>query len=231
MTTKKTPTPSAEEQAFLAEAEFNKARAENERAEAQRHKDALPYHLLTVEASTVQAKQKLCYDYTAGYFELDDDISGASVNSLLMNLRIFTRQYPGRAITIEMNSPGGSIIDGFRLYDELLRFRSEGHHLTIRVRGMAASMAGVILQAADVREIGPSAFVMIHRAGFGAAGKAYEIEDEVEFVRMLEDRIVDVFATRSGKDRTTFTGLFKQRKDIWLSADKSLEMGLVDGVR
>jgi ATP-dependent Clp endopeptidase proteolytic subunit ClpP len=230
MATKKTST-SAEEQAFLAEAEFNLARAENERAELARHKLADEFNVINAQLNTAVALQKLCYDYSHGYFELDDDISHQSAAALLMNLRIFTRQYPGRDITIEMNSPGGSIIDGFRLYDELLRFRAEGHHLTVRVRGMAASMAGVILQAGDVREIGPSAFVMIHRAGFGAAGKAYEVEDEVEFVRMLEDRIVDIFAERSGNPRDTFTGLFKQRKDVWLSANKALEMGLVDAIR
>lgn len=174
--------------------------------------------------------QKLSYDFTEGYFELDEEVSGHTVSQLLSHLRIFSRMYPKRNITLEMNSPGGSIIDGFRLYDELLRFREEGHHLTIRVRGMAASMAGVILQAADHREIGPSAFVMIHRAGFGAAGKAYEIEDEVEFVKMLESRIVDIFSDRSGKKRSTFTNLFTQRKDIWLDSAKSLSMGLVDGI-
>ncbi len=230
MATKKTVEPSAEELAFLAEAEFNKARARSEQLGIERQELSAEYNVLTAKFGTEQAAQKLCYDFGNGYFEFDDDVSGQSVNTLLTNLRVYSRMYPGRDITIEMNTPGGSIIDGFRLYDELLRFKAGGHHLTIRVRGMAASMGSVLLQAADVREIGPSAFVMIHRAAFGTAGKAYEVEDEVEFIRMLESRFVDIFVGRSGKARETFTGFFGQRKDIWLSAERSVELGLADKI-
>ena len=52
---------------------------------------------------------------------------------------------------------------------------------------MAASMAGILLQAGDTRWVGHQAWVMIHRAAFGAWGKTHEIEDEVEFVKELKN--------------------------------------------
>lgn len=176
-------------------------------------------------------KIKELADFREGYFEFTTEVSGPSVDMLLSQLRRFTRAYPKKPITIEMDSPGGSIIDGFRLYDELRRIAKDGgHHLTIRVRGMAASMAVPLLQAADSREVGPSAWVMIHRAAFGAIGKAYEVEDQVEFVKRIEGKIVDILCSRSDKPRKFFEDLLKKRKDIWYSAEEAVEIGLADKV-
>lgn len=170
-------------------------------------------------------------DFTNGYFVFNDAVGSSSVDYLLTSLRRFSRLHPGRDITIELFSPGGSIIDGFRLYDELVRLKSAGgHFLTIRVRGHAASMAVPILQAADVREVGPSAWLMIHRAAFGKIGKAYEVEDQVEFVQRIENRIAEIIAARSHHDLEFFADLFSKRKDIWYSAEEALDHGLVDRV-
>ena len=95
---------------------------------------------------------------------------------------------------------------------------------------MAASMAGILLQAGDVRWIGHQAWLMIHRAAFGAIGKTYEIEDEVKLVKRIEGRILDIFTSRSKLTRHKIVRNW-DRKDWWIDADEALEMGLVDEVR
>lgn len=173
-------------------------------------------------------------DFNHGYFRWVDQVSGNSVDIWLTMLRCYCRVHENDRkkprIVIELNSPGGSIIDGFQLFDEVTRFRKQGYHITIRVRGMAASMASVLLQAADVREIGPNANLMIHRAAFGAIGKAYEIEDEVEFVKKLEASIVTIFSGRSGKKRKVFEDLLAKRKDLWFTSEETLKFGLADAI-
>lgn len=170
-------------------------------------------------------------DFRSGYFEFIDPVSASSVDYLLQNLRRYSRLYPGSDITIELQSPGGSIIDGFRCYDELLKIKNDGDHkLTIVARGQIASMAVPIFQAGDKRIIGPSCFAMVHRASYGAGGKAYEVEDQAEFVKLLEARIVEILASRTGQPESYFTELFEKRKDVWYTATQAVEVGLADEV-
>ena len=72
--------------------------------------------------------------------------------------------------------------------------RNKGHKITTGSLGYAASMAGILLQAGDVRWIGHQSWMMIHRAAFGAYGKTFEIEDEVRFVRRIEERIFNIIS-------------------------------------
>ena len=71
---------------------------------------------------------------------------------------------------------------------------------------------------------------MIHRAAFGAFGKTYEVEDEVEFVKRIEERILDIFTARSKLTKMKIKRNW-DRKDWWISADEALEAHLVDEVR
>ena len=95
---------------------------------------------------------------------------------------------------------------------------------------MAASMAGVLLQAGDVRWLGHQSWLMIHRAAFGAIGKTYEVEDEVRFIKRIEDRIVDIFTSRSKLTKNKIRRNW-DRKDWWIDADESLELKLIDEIR
>ena len=76
------------------------------------------------------------------------------------------RLEPKCNIEIIFSSPGGSIIDGFELFDHIQHLRNEGHHVTTGSLGYAASMAGILLQSGDTRWIGHQAWMMIHRAAF-----------------------------------------------------------------
>ena len=137
---------------------------------------------------------------------------------------------PECAIEIIFSSPGGSIIDGFELFDFLQDLRNKGHHLTTGTLGYAVSMAGVLLQAGDIRWVGQQAWIMIHRAAFGAWGKTYEIEDEVKFIQRIEERILAIFTSRSNLTKNKIKRNW-DRKDWWISADEALTMNLVDEIR
>jgi ATP-dependent protease ClpP protease subunit len=60
-------------------------------------------------------------------------------------------QDSARPITITINSPGGSVMDGLALYDKILRLRRKGTPIETRATGLVASMATILLQAGDVR--------------------------------------------------------------------------------
>jgi len=131
---------------------------------------------------------------------------------------------------IIFSSPGGGIIDGFELFDFIQDLRNRGHHITTGTLGYAASMAGVLLQAGDTRWIGHQAWMMIHRAAFGAFGKTFEVEDEVKFIKRIEGRIIKIFTSRSSLTSRKLKRNW-DRKDWWISAEDALELKLVDEIR
>jgi len=185
---------------------------------------------LELEAEQEEIKIQNCKDDRNFLYRFNDKVSSESVKKCMETLTEWHRLESGCAIEIIFSSPGGSIIDGFELFDFLQDLRYQGHHITTGTLGYAASMAGVLLQAGDVRWVGQQAWIMIHRAAFRASGKTFEIEDEVEFTQRLEGRILDIFTSRSKLSQSKIKRNW-DRKDWWLSADQALEMGLVDEIR
>jgi ATP-dependent Clp protease protease subunit len=95
---------------------------------------------------------------------------------------------------------------------------------------MAASMGGILLQAGSHRVLAPNAYMLIHEVSSLAWGGASELEDEVAFVKRLQDRILDILAERSTMTRQQIARKWK-RKDWWLDAPEALRLGFVDEIR
>lgn len=157
-------------------------------------------------------------------------IDQTSVAACMEQLTIWNRVDPGCDIEIVFNSPGGSVMSGMALFDHIRDIRKAGHKVTTVSQGYAASMAGILIQAGDVRVIGKESYVLIHEISTGAVGKIGEIEDVVEFTHKIQDRVLDIFAERSKKKAAYYAKHWK-RKDWWLDSTECLEIGFVDEVR
>jgi ATP-dependent Clp endopeptidase proteolytic subunit ClpP len=206
-------------------AETKKLEAETRKAEAE----ALVEEL-NAQAEFRKREREKAGDEENYLYRFAGEVSKNSVNNCMKKLTQWSRLNPKCDMEIVFSSPGGSIIDGFELFDFIQDLRSRGHHITTGTLGMAASMAGILLQSGDTRWVGGQAWIMVHRAAFGAFGKTYEVEDEVEFVKRIEERILEIFTSRS---RLTKQKIKKNwdRKDWWISADEAIELSLVDEVR
>lgn len=200
-------------------------------AEAERHLSVVALNRL--EQAKLEQEQAVAgsLDYRNGYMVYWGEITDEPVMQAMTALRRWSRLNQGKPLDFELNSPGGEIVAGLAFYDELLRVKKEGnHHLTIRVRGEACSMATVVLQAGDTRVAGPSAFIMAHRASFGAGGEADRVEDAVEQVKMYESCIYGILGGRSGKGAAYWKKALARRKDQWFSASDALSVGLIDKI-
>ena len=156
-------------------------------------------------------------------------VSEGSINVCIDQLTTWSRTRPKKSITIVFNSPGGAIVAGMALFDFIQEMKRLGHHITTKALGMAASMAGILLQAGDERVMGKEAWVLLHEASFGAVGKIGEVEDTVEWVKKVQRRILNIFAERSTLSKSQIERRWK-RKDWWLSSDDCLKLGFVDKV-
>lgn len=213
-----------------SEIALNEAKLAKESSEAELNKIEAELSSFELLKTAFTAQMEATMDFRSNYIVFDEAVDFHSRQTYTATFRRFSRMKPGEALTIELNSAGGEIVEGFALFDEILKLRRDGHHVTIRVRGNACSMAAVLLQAADKREIGPNAFLMIHRAAFGAVGSAFEVEDNLELVKRFEERIKTIFTDRTGKGREVWDDFFKQRRDIWFDAKAAVDAGLVDEI-
>jgi ATP-dependent Clp endopeptidase proteolytic subunit ClpP len=216
------------------------------RDEAAKSRDEAEARKLTAEAREAEANARVAELKLQAAEEgeqarlADDDhrrvlrfvgaVQETTVKPSIDRLVRWHRLEPKCDITIIFDSPGGGIIEGFALFDQIIWLRNNGHKVTTIGQGMAASMAGVLLQAGDVRIMSPQASLLIHEASFMTGGSFGQVEDQVKFVKKLQERILDIFADRSKLSKTQIRKRWT-RTNWWLDANEALELGFVDDVR
>jgi len=215
-----------------AEAEAEKARAEareaNARAEDYENDNVKSGY--DAEREREKRKKELAtHEHHHVYF-FKGSVSDDSAQKCMDQLTQWVRNDPGCDIEIIFNSPGGGITAGMALWDHIQYVRGEGHKVTTSTIGMAASMAGILLQAGDVRVMGKESWLLIHQASFGAQGSFGDVEDTVKWVERIQERIIAIFAERSKLTKAQIKRKW-HRTDWWISSDEALQLGLVDEVR
>ena len=210
-------------EASLAAAETRKAAAEASTAESEARAAEI-----ALDREELKRRDELAADEFHRVYRFSGAVASDSVKNCVATLSRWHRVDPNCFITLVFHSPGGEVVAGFALWDFLMELK-ETHHLTTVARGYAASMAGILLQAGHVRVMGAEASLLIHEGSFGAIGTVGSVEDTVEWVRKLQDRILDIFAARSKMSRAQLKRRW-HRKDWWLTSDEALKYGFVDEV-
>ena len=209
------------------EAETRKLKAEARQAQAEADVAAIKRDEAVRKERDTLAEARFQHIY---YFT--SDVTASSARECASKLGTWSRQDPGCDIEIIFTSPGGSVIDGMYLFDVIQDLRRSGHKVVTGTYGMAASMAGILLQAGDERWMSQQSWLLIHKASFGAMGSMDDVEDRVKWVKRIEKRIVDIFVSRSdGKLSASKIRRNWDRRDWWLTAEQALDLGLIDEIR
>jgi ATP-dependent protease ClpP protease subunit len=232
--TEKTPAKSPQ----LEAAELRKVIAEAEKAEIEAKQAVYDLKMSRYwdKLRKQEHNEKSAYDFKHGIYYLNTGISGASVKVTREWLNEYSRLHPNADIRIVLNSPGGSVFDGFDLMDCIAEAKDRGHHVTTVVAGMSASMAGVIFQMGHDRVIGRHSRLHLHEVSTGSIGKASDIKDTAELAESLTRQICDVYADRAREaghaDAWTADQIFDwiDRQERWLTAAEAVAMGFADRV-
>jgi ATP-dependent Clp protease, protease subunit len=128
-------------------------------------------------------------------------------------------------ITVRINSPGGEVFDAIAIYNALYAHPAK---VITQVDGVAASAAGFVLQAGDVRRMHANATFHCHPAQGGVYGSADEIAAYLTLLRNADEIISRIFAARTGLDDAELSELLG--KDTWLKAEDALDRGFIDEV-
>lgn len=133
-------------------------------------------------------------------------------------------------ITVIMNNIGGEVEHGFAIYDAIRCARSK---VTIKVFGHAMSMGSVILQAANLRIMAPTAKQMIHYGTIDVSGHSKTVEKIVNDASKIDKWMEKVYLDRIQAKNPDYT--LEQLKAIlnhnsYFTAKASVAMGLADEV-
>lgn len=131
----------------------------------------------------------------------------------------------GRAVRMRINSGGGSVFEGFAIYEALLRHDGR---VTASIDGLAASAASFIAMAASRVEIGKPGKMMIHDAAGLTIGNAATHRETAELLDELSDTIAEIYADRTGTDPAVWREAM--RAETWYSSAAAVEAGLADEV-
>lgn len=129
-----------------------------------------------------------------------------------------------KAITVFINSPGGSADAGFAIYD-MLRFIKPP--VVTVVNGLCAS-AGILIHLAAEKKRRfclPESRFMIHQPSTGGRGTASDLDITAKEVLKLRDRYSRIIADACGHKPERV--IDDSRRDFWLDAGQALEYGLV----
>lgn len=126
-------------------------------------------------------------------------------------------------ITVELNSPGGDVPSGVRIYNYLRDHQAKVH---TRVTGTAASIATIIMMAGDTRSMAIGSTMMTHRASALMVGffNAQEMADTARNLSNIDASMVDIYAAATGKDKDEINALLDQG-DTYMGADEAIEWG------
>lgn len=126
-------------------------------------------------------------------------------------------------IDLEINSPGGDVASGIRIMNYLRDHDAEVH---VKVTGMAASIATVIMLGGDTRTMGVGTSIMTHRASTLMMGfyNQKELKEHAEGIAAIDAAIVDAYVATTGKTVDEINELL-DRGDVYMGADEAIEWG------
>jgi ATP-dependent protease ClpP protease subunit len=145
-----------------------------------------------------------------------DSEDGMGIDGAQFQNELLTLDGMGKkAIQVWINSPGGSVMDGYNIYTAILKSKTK---VDTHCTGMAASIAGVIFQAGRNRIMSDYGFLMYHNP---------KGPSDRKLIDMMTDSIAKMTA-RSGKTEADI--LKMMNKETFISSDEALEYGLCDSI-
>ena len=135
------------------------------------------------------------------------------------------RKNEGRAVTVNINSPGGDFFDGLAIHSLL---SEHDGHVKIRVLGMAASAASIVALAGDEVEIAESAFFMIHNSWTVAMGNQNDMREVADRLAQFDKSMVSLYAAKTGIDEKKIAKMMEE--ETWIAGKDAKEYGFATNI-
>ena len=192
-----------------------------------------------------ESKMQIQINNKIGKVKLNDAVTPWSADDLISEIE---KQYGNQAVVenmtvggfecsaddaletleIEINSPGGSVLDGYRVYNSLMQMRSRGVQVIATVNTLAASMGSVILMAANKVKIVEGGRIMIHEASQTVSGDSEDHARAAKNLEEISEEIANIYSNRTGSPSDEMRDLMK--KETWMGAKEAVDRKFADEI-
>tara|TARA_B100000927_G_C16304738_1_gene404956 strand:+ start:70 stop:765 length:696 start_codon:yes stop_codon:yes gene_type:complete len=141
-------------------------------------------------------------------------------------------QYVARSISMMVSTHGGVASDMFSILDvmDMVKERT----CDIETFGIGKVMsAGVPILAAGTkgrRKVGRNCRIMLHNVMAGTGGTIFSMENELEEIKWVQERYIETLASYTKLTPSKIKKLLKTQKDVYISAEEAIKMGIADEI-
>ena len=210
-------------------------------------REAIELELWQAQAQQARAQARL-FEHELSHKEASDQarvyhfpshIVPETVDTCIEVLQHWMDLDPNTTMTVAFHSLGGYTFPGFSLYDFIADHVEQGFPIDIDCYGVAASMAGICLQAGRKRSLHRNAAFMIHEVSSFAKGSLQSLRDHMEFVENTQKRAEDILVSRANTEAILALSpgatspqealrIKTRNYDWWMTAEEALHYGFVD---
>ncbi|MBD8655520.1 ATP-dependent Clp endopeptidase proteolytic subunit ClpP [Oxalobacteraceae sp. CFBP 13730] len=154
-------------------------------------------------------------------------VNDQMANLIVAQMLFLESENPDKDISLYINSPGGSVSAGLAILDTMNFIKPD---VSTLCTGLAASMGAFLLAAGakGKRFSLPNSRVMIHQPSGGSQGMASDIEIQAKEILYLRERLARIMSENTGQ---SIEQIHRDTdRDRFMSADESVEYGLIDKV-
>ncbi len=158
---------------------------------------------------------------------LGEEVNAPTPSLIVAQMMFLEAEDPDKDIHFYINSPGGSVSDGYAIYDTMHYVKCD---VATYCMGMAASMGAFLLAGGTKgkRFALPNAEVMIHQPLGGAKGQATEIEIAAKQILRTKENLNRILSENTGKPIEVIAR--DTERDNWMTAQEALDYGLIDKI-
>lgn len=137
-----------------------------------------------------------------------------------------------RSIAMMISTHGGVASDMFSILDimDMVKERT----CDIETFGIGKVMsAGVPILAAGTkgkRKVGRNCRIMLHNVMAGTGGTIFSMENELEEIKWVQERYIETLANYTKLTPSKIKKLLKTQKDVYISAEEAIKMGIADEI-
>ena len=137
-----------------------------------------------------------------------------------------------RSIAMMISTHGGVASDMFSILDimDMVKQRT----CDIETFGIGKVMsAGVPILAAGTkgkRKVGRNCRIMLHNVMAGTGGTIFSMENELEEIKWVQERYIETLASYTKLTPSKIKKLLKTQKDVYISAEEAIKMGIADEI-
>lgn len=161
---------------------------------------------------------------------LNGEIDSDMADNVIAQLFYLEKDNNKEDIFIYIDSPGGCVMSGLKIYDTMKMLSCKVGTL---VTGLAASMGFFLLSGGErgMRQALPNAQIMAHQVSSGTRGHVEDMRISFEHTLKLNNKLADIICQNIGMKRADYDKHVV--RDKWMDTEEAIKfgkLGVIDSI-